>query len=67
MVNCAHQFGGGDLSLKDDKRRITAIISQDLEQKIHKLSEAERRTKSSMAAILLEEAIENRGRREEHD
>jgi len=48
------------LSLKDDKRRITAIISQDLEQKIQKLSVDERRTKSAMTAILLEEAIENR-------
>lgn len=48
------------MSLKDDKRRITAIISQELEQEIQQLSKAERRTKSSMTAILIEEAIKNR-------
>lgn len=52
------------MSLKDDKRRITAIISQALEQKIQLLSEAERRTKSSMTAILIEEAIEHREQQE---
>jgi len=45
------------LSLKENKRRITSIISQELEQKVKRLSEDERRTKSSMAAILIEEAI----------
>jgi hypothetical protein len=48
------------VSLKTDKRRITAIISQDLELKIQQLSDEERRTKSSMTAILIEEAIEKR-------
>jgi len=48
------------LSLKDDKRRITAIISQELEERIQQLSKDERRTKSSMTAILIEEAIKNR-------
>jgi len=48
------------LSLKDDKRRITAIIRKEIEQDIQRLAEKERRTKSSMTAILLEEAIENR-------
>ncbi len=52
------------MSLRDDKRRITAIISQELEQKIQQLSEVERRTKSSMTAILIEEAIEHREQRE---
>jgi len=52
------------LSLKDDKRRITAIISQDLERKIKELSKTERRTKSSMTAILIEEAIEHRTQKE---
>lgn len=48
------------MSLKDDKRRITAIIRKEIEQDIQRLAEKERRTKSSMTAILLEEAIENR-------
>lgn len=48
------------MSLKDDKRRITAIISQELEERIQQLSKDERRTKSSMTAILIEEAIKNR-------
>ena len=52
------------MSLKDDKRRITAIISQDLERKIKELSKTERRTKSSMTAILIEEAIEHRTQKE---
>ncbi len=52
------------MSLKDNKRRITAIISQELEQKIQQLSEVERRTKSSMTAILIEEAIEHRKQQE---
>lgn len=52
------------MSLKDDKRRITAIINRDLEAKIQQLSENERRTKSSMTAILLEEAINKREQRE---
>lgn len=51
------------MSLKDDKRRITAIISEELERKIQVLSEKERRTKSSMTAILIEEAIEHREQR----
>lgn len=52
------------MSLKDDKRRVTAIISQELEQKIQQLSEDERRTKSSMTAILIEEAIKYREQQE---
>jgi len=48
------------LSLKDDKRRITAIIIKEIEQEIQLLADKERRTKSSMTAILLEEAIEKR-------
>lgn len=55
------------MSLKDDKRRITAIISQELERNIQQLSEAERRTKSSMTAILIEEAIENRKQQEKEE
>jgi predicted transcriptional regulator len=47
-------------SLKDNKRRITAIISQELENKVQLLSEGERRTKSAMTAILIEEAIRYR-------
>ena len=52
------------MSLKDDKRRITAIIKKDLEQRIQQLAEVERRTKSSMTAILIEEAIEHRKSKE---
>ena len=52
------------MSLKDDKRRVTAIITQELEQKIQQLSTLERRTKSSMTAILIEEAIQLREQRE---
>ena len=52
------------MSLKDDKRRITAIISLELEQVIQRLAEEERRTKSSMTAILIEEAIEHRKQQE---
>ena len=52
------------MSLKDDKRRITAIIGEALEKKIQQLSETERRTKSSMTAILIEEAIEHREQKE---
>jgi hypothetical protein len=52
------------LSLKEDKRRITAIISKQLEQEIQQLSGIERRTKSSMSAILLEEAIAYRKHKE---
>ena len=48
------------MSLKDDKRRITAIIRKELEEDIKLLAAKERRTKSSMTAILLEEAIEKR-------
>ena len=48
------------MSLKDDKRRITAIIIKEIEQEIQLLADKERRTKSSMTAILLEEAIEKR-------
>jgi len=59
-----NSLGGGVLSLKDNKRRITAIISQELEQKIQQLSGVERRTKSSMTAILIEEAIEHRKQQE---
>ena len=55
------------MSLKENKRRITTIISQELEQKIKQLSEDERRTKSSMAAILIEEAIILREQKERRD
>ena len=51
------------MSLKDDKRRITAIINEALEKEIQQLADSERRTKSSMTAILIEEAIEQRKQR----
>jgi hypothetical protein len=53
-------LGAIRLALKEDKRRITAIISEQLEQEIQQFSEVERRSKSSMTAILLEEAIKCR-------
>jgi hypothetical protein len=62
MCNCKEAIV---LPLKENKRRITAIISQELEHKIVMLSENERRTKSSMAAILIEEAISQREKRKE--
>ena len=52
------------MSIKDDKRRITAIIKIELEQKIQQLAEVERRSMSSMTAILIEEAIEQRKQKE---
>jgi hypothetical protein len=53
------------MPLKAGKRRLGTIVSQKLEQQIITLAEKERRTKSSMAAILLEEAINNRLKRDE--
>lgn len=48
------------LSLKNNNRRITAIITQEQEEKIRQLSDNEKRSKSSMTAILIEEAISAR-------
>ena len=48
------------MSLKDNKCRITSIISLDIEREILRLASDERRTKSSMVALLLEEAIAHR-------
>ena len=53
------------MSLKDDKRRITAIISKSLEAEVQKHAEKERRTKSAMVALLLEEAIDHRTQEQE--
>lgn len=53
------------MSLKSNKRRITAIITQEQEEKILQLSGSENRSKSSMAAILLEEAIAARDMKKE--
>lgn len=53
------------LSLKEDKCRITAIIAQTLEREIQQLASEERRTKSAMVALLLEEAMARRNPKEE--
>lgn len=48
------------MPLRDDKSRITAIIDKKLEESIIQLAEEEKRTKSAMTAILIEEAVNQR-------
>lgn len=47
------------MAIKDDKTRITAIITKEVEQQISELAEQEERSMSAMAALLIKKGIES--------
>lgn len=51
------------MSIKENKSRITTIVEKELENKIIEIANNEKRTKSAMVAILIEEAIKERIKR----
>lgn len=53
------------MSLKENKIRITTIVEKDVEVAVNKLSHIEKRTKSAMVAILIEEALSRRLEKED--
>lgn len=47
------------MSIKDTKERVTAIITKEISQKIIELAGKEKRSVSSMTAILIEKGLES--------
>lgn len=46
------------MPVKDENTRIITTVTKEVEQKVSELAEQERRSKSAMAAILIEKGIE---------
>ncbi|MFA5409829.1 MAG: hypothetical protein WC343_13740 [Bacilli bacterium] len=46
------------MALSEDKEALTAIVSKETAQKVADLAKEEKRSKASMAAILIEKGLE---------